>query len=164
MPTSHISFNSSLHPLFPSQATLAPCLSMRVFWVYSCLRNKLALPFIWNTLSSGFCMSISLSFRPHRKHYTLRKVISNLTNCTSLLLFHGDIHHMTLVYFFFIELMLNHIVKCFLWLSTVPSPHTIKLHGKGNSSMHPLLSSAYLLALCNYFLKIFEHFYWGIAD
>lgn len=72
------------------------------------------------------------------KHYTLRKVISNLTNWTPLLLF----HHLTLVYFFFAELILNHIVKCFPWLSTVPSSHTIKLHGKGNSSMHLLLSSA----------------------
>ena len=127
-------------PSFPSQATLASCLSTRACWIYSCLRNKLALPFIWNPLPSGFCMFIS-SFRSHLKHYTLRKVISNLTNCTSLLLFHGDIHHMTLVYFFFIELILNHD-KCFPWLSTVPSPHTIKLHGKGDSSIYPLLSSA----------------------
>ena len=112
MPTSHTFFNSSLHPSFPSQATLASCLSTRACWIYSCLRNKLALPFIWNPLPSGFCMFIS-SFRSHLKHYTLRKVISNLTNCTSLLLFHGDIHHMTLVYFFFIELILNHNDKCF---------------------------------------------------
>lgn len=117
-------------------------LSTRACWIYSCLRDKLALPFIWNTLPSGFCMSMSLSFRSHLKHYILRKVISNLTNCTSLLLFQGDIHHMTLVYFIFIELILNHIVKSFPWLSTVPSPYTIKLHGKGDSSIYPLLSSA----------------------